>query len=153
MVKINMTDTEKKRDAPVLIAVDDVLVTQWVKSYEAYVKRGETQRPQDCIDADVLETLSLLNVGVESCGSDLAADDDRFLKELRAVHAMPDEDSARAALSAISLAGGFTVHAVCSFILTYTKAVTQHAKEIDKLGDRAVLDIFLDSMEPKLMRT
>ena len=40
MVKINMTDTEKKRDALVLIAVDDVLMTQWVKLSEAYVKRG-----------------------------------------------------------------------------------------------------------------
>jgi hypothetical protein len=82
----------------------------------------------------------------------LAADDDRFLKELRAVHAMPDEDSARAALSAISLAGGFTVDAVCSFVLAYTKAVTQHAKAVGKLGDEAVLDIFLDGVEPKLMR-
>ena len=43
LVKINMADTEKKRDAPVLIAVDDVSVTQWVKSYEAYVKRGGTR--------------------------------------------------------------------------------------------------------------
>ena len=40
LVKINMTDTEKKRDALVLIAVDDVLVTLWVKLSEAYVKRG-----------------------------------------------------------------------------------------------------------------
>ena len=147
-----MTDTEKKRDAPVLIAVDDVSVTQWVKSYEAYVKRGGTRRPRDCIDADVLETLSLLGIKVASSGEDLAGDDDRFLKELRAVHAAPDEDSARAALSAISLTGSFTVDAVCSFVLAYTKAVTQHAKAVGKLGDEAVLDIFLDGVEPKLMR-
>ena len=151
-VRINMTDTEKKRDAPVLIAVDHVSVTQWVKSYEAYVKRGGTRHLRDCIDADVLETLSLLGIEVASSGEDLAADDDRFLKELRAVHAAPDEDSARAALSAISLTGGFTVDAVCSFVLAYTKAVTQHAKAVGKLGDEAVLDIFLDGVEPKLMR-
>ena len=30
LAKVNMTDTEKKGDAPVLIAVDDGLVTQWV---------------------------------------------------------------------------------------------------------------------------
>ena len=153
MVKINMTDTEKKRDAPVLIAVDDVSVTQWVKSYEAYVKRGGTRRPRDCIDADVLDTLGLLGIEVASSGKDLAADDDRFLDELRALHAAPDEDSARAALSAISLTGGFTVDAVCSFVLAYTKAVKQHAKAVAKLGDEAVLDIFLDGVEPKLMRT
>ena len=147
-----MANTEKKREALVLIAVDGMLVTHWVKSHEAYVKCGGTRRPQDCIDADVLETLSLLDVGVESSGSDLGADDNRFLKELRAVHAAPDEDSARAALSAISLPGGFPVEAVCSFMLAYTKAVTQHAKAVDKLGDGAVLDIFLESVEPKLMR-
>ena len=66
MVKINMPDTAKKRDAPVLIAVDDVSVTEWVKLYEACAKRGATRRPRDCIDADVLETLSLLDVDVES---------------------------------------------------------------------------------------
>ena len=96
-----MTDMEKKRDAPVLIAVDDVSVTQWVKSYETYVKHGRTRRPQDCIDADVLTTLSLLGVDVESSGSSaekLKEDDGRFLEELQAVHAAPDEDSARAAL-------------------------------------------------------
>ena len=120
--------------------------------YEVYVKRGGTRRPRDCIDADVLATLSLLDVEVESSGSDVAADDDRFLKELRAVHAAPDEDSVRATLPAISLTGGFTVEAVCSFVLAYTKAVTQHAKAVDKLGDGAVLDIFLDGVELKLMR-
>ena len=40
-----MADMEKKRDAPVLIALGDASVTQWVKSYEAYVKRGGTRRP------------------------------------------------------------------------------------------------------------
>ena len=81
-----MADTEKKRGVLVLIAVDNVWVTQWVGSYEAYAKRAGTRRPQDCIDADVLGSLSLLDVSVESRGSDLTADDDRFLKELRAVH-------------------------------------------------------------------
>ena len=79
-----------------------------MKSYEAYVKRGGTRRPRDCIDTDVLEALSLLGIDVESSGSkseDLAADDDRFLKERSAVHVAPSEDSARAALSAISLRG------------------------------------------------
>ena len=94
----------------------------------------------------------MLAVDVESSGSDLAADDHRFLKALHAVHAAPDEDSARAALSAILLTGGFTVEAVCSFVLAYTKAVTQHAKAVGKLGDGTVLDIFLDGVEPKLMR-
>ena len=139
-----MTDTERKRDAPVLIAVDDVSVTQWVKLYEAYVKRGGTRRPRDCIDADVLSTLGLLDIEVASSGEDLAADDGRFLNELRALHAAPDEDSARAALSAISLTGGFTVDAVCSFV--------QHAKAVAKLGEGVVLDIFLDGVEPKLIR-
>ena len=75
-----------------------------------------------------------------------------FLKELRAVHAMPGEDSAKAALSAILLTGGFTVSTVCSFVLAYMKAVTQHAKAAGKLSEGAVLGIFLDSVEPKLMR-
>ena len=65
-----MTDTERKRDAPVLIAVDDVSVTQWVKSYEAYVKRGGTRLPRDCIDADVLDTLGLLGIEVALSGED-----------------------------------------------------------------------------------
>ena len=152
LVKINMTDTEKKRDALVLIAVDDVSVTQWLKSYEAYVKRGGTRRPRDCIDANVLGTLGLLGIEVASSGEDLAADDDRFPDELRTLHAAPDEDSARAALSAISLTGGFTVDAICSFVLAYTKVVKQHAKAVAKLSDEAVLSIFLDGVEPKLMR-
>ena len=53
---------------------------------------------------------------------------------------------------AILLMGGCTVEAVCSFALVYTKAVTQHAKAVDKLGDGAVLGIFLDGVEPKLVR-
>ena len=107
---------------------------------------------RECIDADVLETLGLLSIEVASSGEDLAADDDRFLNELRALHATPDKDSARAARSAISLMGGFTVDAVCSFVLAYTKAVKQHAKAVAKLGDRVVLGIFLDGVESELMR-
>ena len=95
----------------------------------------------------MLETLSLPDVVVKSSGLDLTADDERLMKELRAVYAAPGEDSARAALSAISLTRGFTVEAVCSFVLAYTKAATQHAKAVDKLGDSAVLDVFLDSVD------
>ena len=33
-------DKENKRDAPVLIELDEAAVTTWVKQYKAYVKRG-----------------------------------------------------------------------------------------------------------------
>ena len=81
---------ENKRDAPVLIELDEAAVTDWVKQYEAYVKRGGSRRPRDCIDADVLAAAKLFGVDVKSQGGtveELAADDGRFLNELRAIYA------------------------------------------------------------------
>ena len=82
---------------------------------------------------------------------DLAVDNSRFLNELHTLHATPNEDSARAVLSAILLTGGFTVDAVCSFMLLYMKVVKQHTKAVAKLSEGVVLNIFLDGVEPKLM--
>ena len=55
MVRVNMADTEKKRDVPVRIAVDDMSVSQWVKLYKVHIKRGGTRQLRDCTDADVFE--------------------------------------------------------------------------------------------------
>ena len=148
-------DKENKRDAPVLIELDEAAVTDWVKQYEAYVKRGGSRRPRDCIDADVLAAAKLFGVDVKSQGGtveELAADDGRFLNELRAIYAAPNEDSARAVLSAISLGSDFTVDAVCKFVLKFTKATTQHATAVAKLGEKTVRGIFLDGVEPEVMR-
>ena len=57
------------------------------------------RRARDCIDDDVLETISLFGVDVHAAGStekEKADDDDRFIRELRAVYAAPGKDAVTA---------------------------------------------------------
>ena len=81
-------ETETKRIAPALTDLDEASVAQWAKDFEAYVKRGGKRRPRDCIDADVLVAVAVCDVAVETQGDTPAekeADDERFLRELRAL--------------------------------------------------------------------
>ena len=105
-----MTEENDRIKSPVLTKLGEVEVTSWAKRYEAYVKRGGRRRARDCIDDDVLETISLFGVDVHAAGTtakEKSDDDERFLRELRAVYAAPDKDAVRAVLTAVVMPAEF----------------------------------------------
>ena len=50
-------------------------------------------------------------------------DDERFLRELRAVYAAPDRDAVRAVLPAVVMPAEFSAETVGDYVLAFTKAV------------------------------
>ena len=148
-------ETETKRIAPALTDLDEASVAQWAKDFEAYVKRGGKRRPRDCIDADVLVAVAVCDVAVETQGDTPAekeADDERFMRELRALYSAPDADSARAVLSAVTLSGELRIDSVTKYVLEFTKAVAAHQVAATALGEGSVKDIFLRGIEQKVVR-
>ena len=71
------------------------------------------------------------------------ADDERFMRELRALYSAPDADSARAVLSAVTLSGELRIDSVTKYVLEFTKAVAAHQVAATALGEGSVKDIFL----------
>jgi DNA-directed RNA polymerase subunit M/transcription elongation factor TFIIS len=145
----------KTTRAPVLTQLGEEDVRSWAKQYEAYVKRGGLRRARECVDDDVLDAIALFGVEVKAAGDGAAEqreDDEKFLRALRAIYAAPDKDAARAELAAVLMPAEFTTDVVADFILEFTKAVKAHGEGVAELGEENVRDIFLDSIQVKVVR-